>query len=86
MKSRLITKTSSISKTTQVKWTADKMVCEVTRLWLHTTTYSKKDKYKSRCTIKKRLGGYKREQQGHQIAQGQVIDKKSEYRSRSGYD
>ena len=35
---------------------------------------------------KKRPSRYKREQQEHQIAQRQVIDKKSDYRSKSGYN
>jgi len=46
-------------------------------------TYSGKDKYESRYTIKKKPSRYKREQQGHQIAQERVIDKKSNHRSRS---
>ena len=70
------------SRTTQVKWTTDKMVFEVIRLWLHTTIYSGKDKHKSRCTVKKKPSGYERGQQRRQIAQRQVMDKN--HRSRGG--
>jgi len=62
------------------------MVFEVARLWLHTTIYSGKDKYKSRCTVKKRPSGYKRGQQGHQIAQERVMNKKSNYKSKDNYN
>jgi len=44
--------------------------------------YSRKNKYESRCTVKKRPSEHKREQQEHQTAQEQVIDKKSNHRSR----
>ena len=47
---------------------ADKIVLEVARLWFHTMTYSRKDEYKSRCAVKKRPSGHKREQQECQIA------------------
>ena len=40
-------------RTTQAQWKIGKMVFEVTKLWLHTTTYSWKDKHQSRCFIKK---------------------------------
>ena len=66
--------------------TVSKIVFKVTRLRLHTTTYSKKDKYKSRYTIKKRSSEYKREQQGCQTAQRWVIDKKNDHRSKDGYN
>ena len=39
---------------------ADKIVLEVARLWFHTITYSRKDKYKSRCAVKKRPSGHKK--------------------------
>jgi len=49
-------------------------------------TYSRKNKYKHRCTIKKRPSGYKKEQQEHQIAQERVMGKKSNHRSRDSYN
>jgi len=65
---------------------ADKMIFKVTILWLHTTTYSRRDKHESRHIIKKESSRYERRQQGCRIAQGQVIDKKSNHRSRCGYN
>jgi len=47
-------------KTTQVKYTAGKIVLKVIRLWLHTTIYSGKDKYKNRYTVKKRPSEHKK--------------------------
>jgi len=49
-------------------------------------TYSVENKYKSRCTVKKRPSEYKRRQQEHQIAQRRVMDKKNNHRSRDGYN
>jgi len=45
-------------RTTQAKQMTSKMVFEVTRLQLLTMTYSGKDKYQSRCFIKKRSSKY----------------------------
>ena len=47
-----------LQETTQVEQMTSKMVFEVGRLWLHTTTYSGKDKYQSRCFIKERSSKY----------------------------
>ena len=46
-------------------------------------TYFRKNKHKSRHTLKKESSKYKRRQQGCQDAQGQVMDKKSYHRSSS---
>ena len=56
-------KSQIFPRTTQAQWMASKIVFEVTRLWLHTMTYSGKDKYESRHIIKEGLGRYKRRQQ-----------------------
>ena len=59
------------------------MVLEVARLWLHTTTYSREDKYKGRHPLKKRTSQYKRRQQGYAITKERNIDKKDH---RQDYD
>ena len=53
------------------------MVFEVTRLWLHPTTYSREDKYKSGHFVKKEPSKYKREQQGCSITQRRTMDKEN---------
>ena len=40
-------------RTLQVKWTTSKMVFEITGLQFYSITYSRKDKYQGRYTIKK---------------------------------
>jgi len=37
-----------------------KIVSQVTRLWFHSITYSKKNKYKNKHPVKKRLSRYKK--------------------------
>ena len=53
------------------------MVFEITRLWLWTLPYSRKNKYKSRYFIKKRLGEHSRQQQGCTNTKRGTIDKKN---------
>ena len=40
------------------------MVFKVTRLWLYTETYTRKDKYEGRYSFKERTSEHQREQQG----------------------
>ena len=47
-----------LQRTTQVNWITGKMVFEVTRLWLYTITYSRKNKHQSRCFIEEGLYRY----------------------------
>jgi len=49
-------------RTAQVKWITGKMIFEVTRLWLHTVTYSRKDKYQDRYFIKEESSWYHKRQ------------------------
>ena len=51
-----------LQRTAQVKWITGKMVFGVTRLWLHTVTYSRKDKYQGRCFIKEESSWYHKRQ------------------------
>ena len=57
------------------------MVPEVTRLRFYSTTYSGKDKYKSKNFVKKRSSGYKKRQQEHSTTQKRIMDKKNYSRS-----
>ena len=50
-----------------------KMVSEVTRLWLHITPYSQKDKYKSRHSIKEGASGHQRRQQGCPVIERKIM-------------
>ena len=52
-----------------------KMIFKVIRLWLHTTTYSRKDKYQDRCFIKERPGQHQGRQLRCANAQGRTMDK-----------
>ena len=45
------------------------MIFKVARLQLHTITYSRENKYKSRHTIKEGSDGYDRKQQEYQNTQ-----------------
>ena len=47
-----------LQRTTQVNWITGKMVFEVTRLWLYTITYSRKNKHQSRHFIEEGLYRY----------------------------
>ena len=58
------------------------MVLQAARLWFHFTTYSRKNKYKNRHTIKKKSSRHEEKQQRHQDAQGQAMNKESKYRNR----
>ena len=60
-------KSQIFTRTTQAQCMASKIVFEVTRLWLHTMTYSGKNKYESRHIIKEGSGRYKRRQQRCQV-------------------
>ena len=57
------------------------MVPKVTRLRFYSTTYSGKDKYKSKNFVKKRSSGYKKRQQEHSTTQKRIMDKKNYSRS-----
>ena len=55
-------KSEIFQRTTQVKWKTGQMVSKVTRLQFHIMTHIWKDKYKSRYSIEKELGGHSRGQ------------------------
>ena len=49
------------------------MVFEVTRLQLHTETYTGKDKHEGRYSITERTGQHKRRQQGCTIIKRRIV-------------
>ena len=53
-------KSQIFQRTVQVEWITSKIVSKVTRLWLHIITHSRKNKYQSRCLIKKGPSEYQR--------------------------
>ena len=57
------------------------MVLKVTRLPFHSTTYSRKNKYKGRHLIKEGSSGYKEQKQRCPSTQRRVMDKKNYSRS-----
>ena len=57
----------------QIKQKTSKIVFEVTRLRLHTTPYSQKDKYKGGYSVKKRNSGYQRRQQGCPVIERKIM-------------
>ena len=46
-------KSQILQRATQTQWITSSIVFEITRLWFHTMTYSRKNKYEGRCSIKK---------------------------------
>jgi len=42
----------------QIQWITSKIVFQVTRLWFHFITYSRKDKYKGRYFVEKKSSRY----------------------------
>ena len=54
-----------------------KIVSEVARLWLCTTTHSREDKHKDRHSFKKRASQYKRRQQRCTTAKRWDVDKEN---------
>ena len=54
------------------------MVLKITRLQFYLATYSRKDKYQNKHTIKKRLSQYQERQQGCSDAKRETMDKKND--------
>ena len=67
-------------RTPQVKQMTSQVVPKITRLQFHFMVYTWKDKHKSGYSIKKRLGRYKKGQQGCLDAQKRIVNKKNNSR------